>query len=94
MENIISPSLCRIEEKTNQIIPKLRSSVADPDPNPDPPDPLVFGPPGSGSGSISQGYGSASGSGSESGSGYISKRHGSAFPDRDPHQNVMDPQGP
>jgi hypothetical protein len=26
------------------------------------------------------------------GSGYISQRHGSADPDPDPHQNVMDPQ--
>jgi hypothetical protein len=33
-----------------------------------------------------------SGSGSESGSGSISQRHGSADPDRDPPQNVMDPQ--
>jgi hypothetical protein len=32
------------------------------------------------------------GSGSESGSGSISQRHGSAYPDPDPHQNVMDPQ--
>jgi hypothetical protein len=30
------------------------------------------------------------GSGSESGS--ISQRHGSADPDPDPHQNVMDPE--
>jgi disintegrin and metalloproteinase domain-containing protein 17 len=30
--------------------------------------------------------------GSESGSGSISQRHGSADPDPDPHQNVMDPQ--
>jgi hypothetical protein len=29
---------------------------------------------------------------SESGSGSISQRHGSADPDLDPHQNVMDPQ--
>jgi hypothetical protein len=28
----------------------------------------------------------------ESGSGSISQRHGSADPDSDPHQNVMDPQ--
>ncbi len=27
-----------------------------------------------------------------SGSGSISQRHGSADPDPDPHQNVMDPQ--
>jgi hypothetical protein len=26
------------------------------------------------------------------GSGYISQRHGSADPDPDPHQNVMDPK--
>jgi hypothetical protein len=26
-------------------------------------------------------------------SGFISQRHGSADPDPDPHQNVMDPQG-
>ncbi len=26
------------------------------------------------------------------GSGFISQRHGSADPDPDPHQNVMDPQ--
>ncbi len=32
------------------------------------------------------------GSGSESGSGSISQRHGSADPDQDPPQNVMDPQ--
>ena len=32
------------------------------------------------------------GSGSESGSGFISQRHGSADPDPDPPQNVMDPQ--
>ncbi len=30
------------------------------------------------------------GSGSESGSGSISQRHVSAYPDPDPHQNVMD----
>jgi hypothetical protein len=36
--------------------------------------------------------GSASGSGSESGFGSISQRHGSADPNTDPHQNVMDPQ--
>jgi hypothetical protein len=30
--------------------------------------------------------------GSESGSESISQRHGSADPDPDPHQNVMDPQ--
>ena len=30
--------------------------------------------------------------GSESGSGSISQRYGSADPDPDPHQNVMDPQ--
>jgi hypothetical protein len=29
---------------------------------------------------------------SESGSGSISQMHGSADPDPDPHQNVMDPQ--
>ncbi len=34
--------------------------------------------------------GSGSASGSEFGS--ISQRHGSADPDPDPHQNVMDPQ--
>jgi hypothetical protein len=38
------------------------------------------------------GSGFASGSGSESGSGSISQRHGSADPDLDPHQNVMDPE--
>jgi hypothetical protein len=32
------------------------------------------------------------GSESASGSGSISQRHGSAGPDPDPHQNVMDPQ--
>ncbi len=32
------------------------------------------------------------GSGSGSGSGSISQRHGSADPDLDPHQNIMDPQ--
>jgi hypothetical protein len=32
------------------------------------------------------------GSRSASGSGAISQRHGSADPDPDPHQNVMDPQ--
>jgi hypothetical protein len=37
-----------------------------------------------------EGSESAFGSGSESGS--ISQRHGSADPDPDPHQNVMDPQ--
>jgi hypothetical protein len=39
--------LCRIEEKSNQIIPKLHSSVADPDPNPDLdlPESHVFGLP-------------------------------------------------
>jgi hypothetical protein len=30
--------------------------------------------------------------GSEFASGSISQRHGSADPDPDPHQNVMDPQ--
>ncbi len=34
--------------------------------------------------------GSGSASGSESGS--ITQRHGSADPDPDPHQNVMDPE--
>jgi hypothetical protein len=33
-----------------------------------------------------------SASGSASGSGSISKRHGSADPDPDTHQNVMDPE--
>jgi hypothetical protein len=32
------------------------------------------------------------GSGCRSGSGSISQRHGSADPDPDPHQNVIDPQ--
>ncbi len=32
------------------------------------------------------------GSGYESGSGSISQRHGSADPDPDPHQNVMNPE--
>ncbi len=32
------------------------------------------------------------GSGSASGSKYISQRHGSADPDPDPPQNVMDPK--
>ncbi len=32
------------------------------------------------------------GSGSESGSRTIKQRHGSADPDPDPHQNVMDPE--
>jgi hypothetical protein len=42
-----------------------------------------------GSGSTS---GSESGSTSGSESGSISQRHGSADPDPDPHQNVMDPE--
>ncbi len=33
-----------------------------------------------------------SGSGSESGFGFISQMHGSADPDPDPHQNVIDQQ--
>ncbi len=36
--------------------------------------------------------GSGSAPRSESGSGFIGQRHGSAVPDPDPHQNVMDPQ--
>jgi hypothetical protein len=30
--------------------------------------------------------------GSGSGSGSISQRHGSVYPDPDPHQNVMNPE--
>ncbi len=40
--------------------------------------------------SLKKGVGS--GVGSRSGAGFVSQRYGSADPDQDPHQNVLDPQ--